>query len=106
LPATVTVAVRVALPVLAVRVTVKDPVPVRPVAELRLNQLEDSLADHEHAVDVVTVTVDDPDVEDRLRAVGLSVYVQAIPACVTVTVLPAIDIVPVRDDVPGLAAIE
>jgi len=53
-----------------VRVTVNEPLPVRPDAELRLNQVDDSLADHEQPAVVVTVTVDDPDADGTLSAVG------------------------------------
>jgi len=73
LPATLTFANRDALPLLVVRVTVNEPVPVRPAAELRLNQLDDSLADHEHPAAVVTVTVDGPDVDGTVSAGGLIV---------------------------------
>jgi hypothetical protein len=106
LSATLTVAVRVELLVLAVRVTVNEPVPVRPDAELKLSQLEDSLADHAHPAAVVTVTVDEPDVDGTASVVVLSVYVHGVAACVIVTVLPATVIVAVRDEVPVLAAIE
>ena len=40
----------------------------------------------------------------RFDEVGEIVNVQGAPACVTVNVLPAIVIVPVRDVVPALAA--
>jgi hypothetical protein len=65
---------------LAVRVTVNEPVPVRPVAEPRLSQLDDSVADHVHADVVVTVTVDEPDAELTLRPEGLIVYAHGVPA--------------------------
>ena len=56
-----------------VRVTVNEPVPVRPVAELRLSQLDDSEADHLQVDPVVTVIVDEPDLEGTVSAVGLIV---------------------------------
>nr|ADC35864.1 hypothetical protein [uncultured bacterium 92] len=55
---------------MVVRVTVNEPLPVRPVAEVRLNQFDDSLADHEHPAVVVTVTVDGPEVDGTSSAVG------------------------------------
>ncbi len=73
LPATLTVAVRVEPPLSAVRFTVNEPVPVRPVAELRLSHFTDSVADHEQPAAVVTVTVDEPDVDGTVSAVGLRV---------------------------------
>jgi len=73
LPATLTVAVLPERPEYAVRVTVNEPVPVRPVAELRLSQLDDSEADHVQVDPVVTVIVDEPDVEGSVSAVGLIV---------------------------------
>ena len=72
-PATLTFANRDALPLLVVRVTVNEPLPVRPDAELRLNQVDDSLADHEHPAVVVTATVDTPDADGTLSAVGMMV---------------------------------
>lgn len=57
-----------------------------------------------HPALAVTATVPVPVVEAALAEAGEIVGVHGTPACVTVNVLPAIVMVPVRDVLPGFAA--
>jgi hypothetical protein len=61
---------------------------------------------HVQPVVVVTVKVDDPPPVANEAEVGVSVKLHEAAACVTVTVLPAIVTVPVRDVVAVLLATE
>lgn len=88
-PAAVSVALRAVVEVFAaaVKATVPVPVPLAPL--VMVNQVAESVAVHAHPVPAVTATVALPPAAAKLCVVAEVAYVQAAPACVTVTSLPA-----------------
>jgi hypothetical protein len=69
-----------------------------------VSQLALLVAVHAQPLVVVTVAVAAPPLAVALGFVGETEYPHGAAACVTVTVVPAIVIVPVRDDVSVFAA--
>ena len=103
-PATVSVPVRGDVAVLAAmaKPTVPFPLPLAP--DVMLSQEALLVAVHVHPVAAVTLLLLELALAPGLSDVGETVYVQATPACVTVTVWPATVSVPVRGEVAVLAA--
>lgn len=103
-PAIVSVAVREAVVPLADAVIVTVPLPEPLAPPVMAAHAAPLLAVQLHPACAVTVTVSVPPAAAALRLVGDTAYAHAWPAWVTVTVWPAIVKVPVREDVPALAA--
>jgi len=105
-PATVSVAVRGEVTVLAAieNATVPFPDPLAP--DVIVNQVELSVAVQLQPVVVVTLTLLVLAASDGFRVVGATVKTQGAPAWVTVKVCPAMVNVPVRGDVDVFAAME
>jgi hypothetical protein len=105
-PATVSVAVRGEVTVLAAmeKATVPLPDPLAP--DVIVSQDELSVAVQLQPVVVVTLTLLVLAASDGFRVVGATVKTQGAAAWVTVRVCPAIVSVPVRGDVTVLAAME
>jgi hypothetical protein len=78
------------------------PLPLAPA--VIVNQLALLVAVHVQPLVVVTVSVAAPPAAVADGLVGETVKAHGAAACVTVTVVPAIVIVPVRDDVNVFAA--
>jgi hypothetical protein len=101
-PATVTVAVRAVVAVLAATVSCTVPLP-DPLVGATVTQLAPDVAVHPHPVVVVTVTLAVPPPAATDALVGDTVKAH-VPACVTVTARPATVTVAVRAVVAVLAA--
>jgi hypothetical protein len=103
-PATVAVAVRASVPVLAATANVTVPLPLPVAPDVMLIHDDCSDEDHVQPAGEVTAKVALPPTYATSEDVGDTVYVQGTPAWLTVRVWPAIVIVPVRVALDELAA--
>ncbi len=105
-PAMVSVPVRGDVDVFAAMENATAPFPLPPVPDVMVIQEALLVAVHVQPASVVTVLLPEVAAAPGVSDVGETVKVQGTPACVTVTVWPAMVSVPVRGDVAVLAAME
>ncbi len=104
LPAIVSVPVRGDTDVFAAELKLTDPLPDPDAPDITVSQLLLLRAVQAQPPGADTATVPVPPFDTTLCDVGEIVSVQVTPAWLTVNVLPAIDSVPVRDEIDVLAA--